>query len=72
MENAVFKLLLICTLCVMGCTACEKEKRVSAEIGALPKQTLDKVTDDLNKASALTSAQLKAIENENALENKDK
>ena len=72
MENTLFNLLLICTLCVMGCTACEKEKRASAEIGALPKQTLDKVTNDLNKASALAAAQLKGIENENALENKDK
>lgn len=68
----MFKLLLIYTLCVMGCTACEKEKRASAEIGALPKQTLDKVTDDLNKASALTSAELKTIENENTFESKDK
>ena len=58
----MFKLLLVCALCVMTFTACEKQKQASAEVGAVPKQIIDKATTDINKAEALAADQLKAAE----------
>lgn len=58
----MIKLLILCALCVMTFTACEKQKQASAEVGAVPKQIIDKATTDINKAEALAAEQLKAAE----------
>jgi len=60
----LFKLLLLCALCVTTLTACEKQKQASAEVGAIPKQIIDKATNDINNAAALAAEQLKATEGE--------
>lgn len=58
------KLLLVCAICIMTFTACEKQKKASAEVGAIPKQIIDKATNDINNATALAAEQLKATESE--------
>ncbi len=60
------KLLLVCAICIMTFTACEKQKQASAEVGAIPKQIIDKATNDINNATALAAEQLKVAESENA------
>ena len=57
------KLLLICALCVVTLSACDKQKQASAEVGAIPKTIMDKATNDLNNAQALEGEQRKALEN---------
>jgi len=47
---------------LLSLSACEKQKQASAEVGAVPKQTLDKVTSDINAASAIAEERLKAVE----------
>jgi hypothetical protein len=59
----MFKLLLLCAA-FFALTACEKEKQDSATIGTVPKQMIDKTTDDINKATAIAAEKLKAAENE--------
>jgi hypothetical protein len=56
-------LLIIATLVLLN--ACEQQKQASAEVGAIPKEILDKATNDINAAEAL------AVENQKALENVD-
>ena len=48
----------------MTFTACEKQKQASAEVGAIPKQIIDKATNDINKAAELEAERLKAAEAE--------
>jgi len=60
------KLLLVCALCVVTLSACEKQKQASAEVGAMPKQMMDKATNDLNNAQALEAEQRKVLENVDA------
>ena len=57
------KLLLVCALCAVTLSACEQQKQASAEVGAMPKQMMDKTTNDLNNAQALEAEQRKALEN---------
>lgn len=64
----MFKLLLLCAVCAMSLIACEKEKQASAEVGAIPKQIIDKATNDINNAAVLTAEKLKAAESENSPE----
>ena len=66
MFKAMFKLLLVCALCAVALTACEQQKQASAEVGAVPKQIMDKATNDLNKAQALEAEQRKTLENVDA------
>ena len=63
MFEKFFKLMLICTLCVVTLIGCEKQKQASAEVGAAPKQIMDKATTDFNNAQTLEAEQLKALEN---------
>jgi hypothetical protein len=60
------KLLLVCALCAVTLTACEKQKQASAEVGAIPKTIMDKATNDLNNAQTLEAEQRKAVENVDA------
>ncbi|MGZ8262084.1 MAG: hypothetical protein ACXW11_03855 [Methylotenera sp.] len=64
----MFRLLLLCALCAITLTACEKQKQASADVGAIPKQIIDKATNDINKAAAVAAEQLKAAESEVAPE----
>lgn len=50
----------------MTLTACEKEKQASAEVGTIPKQIIDKATNDINNATALAAEKLKAVESEDS------
>jgi outer membrane protein assembly factor BamD (BamD/ComL family) len=59
----MFKTLLVCALCVVTLTACEKQKQASAEVGAIPKTIMDKATNDLNNAQTLEAERRKALEN---------
>ena len=63
MFKTMFKLLLVCALCVITLSACEKQKQASAEVGAIPKTIMDKANNDLNNAQALEAEQRKALEN---------
>ena len=60
----MFKLLLVCTILATALTACEKQKQASAEMGAIPKQIIDKATNDIKNAAALDAEKLKAAEYE--------
>ena len=55
--------LLICALCALTLTACEQQKQVSAEVGAIPKTIIDKATNDIKAAEALAAENAKALEN---------
>ena len=57
------KLLLVCALCAVTLTACEKQKQASAEVGAIPKTILDKAKNDINAAQASDAEKSKALEN---------
>ncbi len=67
----MFKLLL-CAMLLVTFTACEKQKKTSAEVGAIPKQILDKANTDINNASKLAAEQLKAAENIDTREDAEK
>jgi nitrous oxide reductase accessory protein NosL len=60
----MFRLFLLCVVCTTVLTACEKEKQNTPTIGAVPKQIIDKATNDINQASAINVEKLKAAENE--------
>lgn len=62
------KFWLFCALCLLSLSACEKQKQASAEVGAVPKQIIDKVTNDINAATVMTDERLKAGENLDAPE----
>jgi hypothetical protein len=68
----LFKLLLLCAVYTIALTACEKEKQASATIGVVPKQIIDKATNDINKATAIAAEKLKAAENEGASQDVEK
>ena len=61
----MIKLLLVCALCTVTLSACEKQKQASAEVGAVPKTIMDKATNDLNNAQTLEAEQRKALDNVN-------
>jgi hypothetical protein len=62
LENKMLKSLFLGAMLAMTLTACEKQKQASAEVGAIPKQILDKAQADINHASELAAEQLKAAE----------
>ena len=66
MFKTMFKLLLVCALCAVTLSACEKQNQASAEVGAMPKQMMNKTTNDLNNAQVLEAEQRKALENVDA------
>jgi uncharacterized lipoprotein YajG len=45
-------------------SACEQQKQASAEVGAVPKQILDKATNEINAAAVLAAEKMKAAESE--------
>jgi uncharacterized lipoprotein YajG len=57
-------LAVIATLLLL--TACEQQKQASAEVGAVPKQIMDKATTEINNAAAVAAEQAKAAENVDA------
>jgi hypothetical protein len=60
----MFKLLLLCAVCTISLTACDKEKQNSATIGSDPKQIIDKTSSDIDKATELAAERMKAAEKE--------
>ncbi len=68
----MFKFWLFCALCLLSLSACEKEKQASAEVGAVPKQILDKATSDINAAAAIADERLKAVESLDSAESVQK
>jgi predicted nucleic acid-binding Zn-ribbon protein len=54
-------LAIITTLALLS--ACDQQKQASAEVGAVPKQILDKATNDINAAQALAAEKQIEIEN---------
>ena len=59
----MFKLLLLSAV-FLALTACEKEKQDPTTIGIVPKQIIDKTTNDINQATTIAADKLKAAENE--------
>lgn len=53
----MLKSLIIGVILAAALTACDKQQQAAAEVGARPKQTIDKVTADLAKAQALAAEQ---------------
>ena len=47
---------------VVTLTACEQQKQDSTEVGAMPKQILDKATNNINAAQATAAEKMKAVE----------
>ncbi len=68
----MFKLWLLCAICAISLTACEKEKQASAAVGAIPKQIIDKTTNDINNATTRAAEKLKAAESEAVQEDAEK
>lgn len=60
--NNMLKLLLACALCAI-LTACDQQKQASAEVGAIPKNIIDKASNDINAAQALAAEKMQAVEN---------
>lgn len=58
----MLKLLFICVLSIASLAGCEQQKKASAEVGAAPKQMIDKATQDINNAQALATENLKTLE----------
>jgi len=52
--------------------ACEKEKQASASVGAIPKQIIDKATNDINSAETLAAEKIKDAESEDTTKVVDK
>jgi|GEM_PF-1945902 len=67
-ENKLLKSGLFCALLLLALSACEQQKQASAEIGAKPKQVLDKAAGEINAASAAADERLKAVESLDALD----
>ncbi len=59
----MLRILLLCVVCALTLSACEKQKQASAEVGAVPKQIVDQAAREVSAASAASAEQLKAIEN---------
>ena len=57
---------MICMIVITSLAACEKQKQASAEVGAVPKQILDKATQDINAAQKIAEDNMKAMENVDA------
>ena len=57
------KFLLICAAFGLTLSACEQQKQASAEVGAVPKQIMDKAKNEINAAEAAAAEQQKALEN---------
>jgi hypothetical protein len=55
-------IVVFATLALLN--ACEQQQKTSAEVGAKPKEIIDKVTNDLNAAQELANEKMKDAENE--------
>lgn len=64
----MIKLLAVCAMCLLSIIGCEKERQVSAEVGAKPKQIIDKVTSDISNVEAKAAENLKAADEASAPE----
>jgi hypothetical protein len=60
----MLKSLLVFTIFAAALSACEQQKQASTEVGAIPKQTIDKVTEDIAKAQAQMAEKMQAAETE--------
>lgn len=57
------KFWLIFAFTLINFTACEQQKQASKEVGAIPKEILDKAKTDIQNAEALVAKNLQAMEN---------
>ena len=55
--------LIVILVSFLLLSACEQQKQASTEVGAAPKQILDKATTDINNAATVAVEQAKAAEN---------
>lgn len=62
----MYKYSLIYAICAFTLVACEQQKQASAEVGAMPKQIMDKATNDINAAEVLVAKKMQAVENAEA------
>ena len=49
---------------MLGLCSCQQQQQASRDVGAKPKEIIDKVSDDLNAAQAFANKQLKEAEKE--------
>ena len=54
--------LIVILVSFLFLSACEQQKQVSAEVGAVPKEILDKAKNEINAAQALAAEKQKEIE----------
>lgn len=54
--------LIVILVSFLFLSACEQQKQASVEVGAVPKQILEKATSDINNAAAVAAEQAKAAE----------
>jgi hypothetical protein len=66
------KLLPLFILFALSLSACEQQQQGSRDVGAKPKEMIDKVTNDLNAAQELANDKMKGAESEEALEDSRK
>jgi hypothetical protein len=59
------KLIVIFTTLAL-LTACEQQQQASRDVGAKPKEMIDKVTNDLNSAQELANEKMKDAESNDA------
>ena len=59
----MFKCLAIFIFLALTLSACEQQKQASAEVGAIPKEILDKAKSEISAAEAAADEQAKALEN---------
>jgi uncharacterized lipoprotein YajG len=57
-------IVIFATLALL--TACEQQQQASRDVGAKPKEIIDKVTNDLNAGQELANEKMKDVENEEA------
>lgn len=57
------KYWLIFAFTLLNLTACEQQKQASKEMGAIPKEILDKAKTDIQSAESLAAQNLQAMEN---------
>ena len=54
--------LIVILVSFLFLSACEQQKQASAEVGAVPKEILDKAKNEINAAQALAAEKQKEIE----------
>ncbi len=58
----MYKIILLIVVGSIAFAAFQKHKQTTPGIGVVPKQIINKATDDLNQANAIAAEKMKAAE----------